>query len=163
MKKEHPIEIFMPPNMLKAKVGGRIAGVDMAAVKRAEQALANLKTEFSDWINADVGNLGAARDALAAAANNDTRSALYRAAHDLRGQALTFEYPLVARVATSLCSLLDGADGTVPLNLVDAHVNAIRVIVRQSIKQANDKTASVLIQELDARVREFLEKAKPKG
>lgn len=163
MKKEHPIEIFMPPNMLKAKVGGRIAGVDMAAVKRAEQALANLKTEFSDWINADVGNLGAARDALAAAANNDTRSALYRAAHDLRGQALTFEYPLVARVATSLCSLLDGTDGTVPLNLVDAHVNAIRVIVRQNIKQANDKTASVLIQELDARVREFLEKAKPKG
>ena len=163
MKKEHPIEIFMPPNMLKAKVGGRIAGVDMAAVKRAEQALANLKTEFSDWLNADVGNLGGARDALAAAANNDTRSALYRVAHDLRGQALTFEYPLVARVATSLCSLLDGADGTVPLNLVDAHVNAIRVIVRQNIKQANDKTASVLIQELDARVREFLEKAKPKG
>lgn len=163
MKKEHPIEIFMPPNMLKAKVGGRIAGVDMAAVKRAEQALANLKTEFSNWINADVGNLGAARDALAAAANNDTRSALYRAAHDLRGQALTFEYPLVARVATSLCSLLDGADGTVPLNLVDAHVNAIRVIVRQNIKQANDKTAGVLIQELDARVREFLEKAKPNG
>lgn len=163
MTKEHPIEIFMPPNMLKAKVGGRIAGVDMSAVKRAEQALANLKTEFSDWLNADVGNLGGARDALAAAANNDTRSALYRAAHDLRGQALTFEYPLVARVATSLCSLLDGVDGTVPLNLVDAHVNAIRVIVRQNIKQANDKTAIVLIQELDARVREFLEKAKPKS
>lgn len=162
MTKEHPIEIFMPPNILKAKVGGRIAGVDMAAVKRAEQALANLKTEFSDWINTDVGNLGEARDAFAAAVSGDTRSALYRAAHDLRGQALTFEYPLVARVATSLCSLLDGVDDAVPLTLVDAHVNAIRVIVRQNIRLANDKTAIVLTEELDARVREFLEKAKPK-
>ena len=166
MTKEHPIEIFMPPNMLKAKVGGRIAGVDMAAIKRAEQALANLKTEFGDWINTDVGNLGEARDAFATAANDETRSALYRAAHDLRGQALTFEYPLVARVATSLCSLLDGVEGgdeAVPLALVDAHVNTIRVIVRQDIKQATDKTAVVLTDELDARVREFLEKAKPKG
>lgn len=163
MTKEHPIEIFMPPNMLKAKVGGRIAGVDMAAIKRAEQALAKLKTEFGDWINADVGNLGAARDAFAAAPSAETHGALYRAAHDLRGQALTFEYPLVARVAASLCSLLDGAGATVPLALVDAHVNAIRVIVRQDIKEANDRTANLLSEELDARVREFLEKAKPNG
>jgi chemotaxis protein histidine kinase CheA len=160
MAKEHPIEIFMPPNMLKAKVGGRIAGVDMAAIKRAEQALANLKTEFEDWISTDVARLGTTRDAFAKSANDDTRGELYRAAHDLRGQALTFEYPLIARMAKSLCNLLDGADGHPPIALVDAHVDAIRVIVRQNIKAAGDKTAVMLSEELEARVREFLEKPK---
>ena len=38
MKRE-PIELFMPPNMLKAKAGSGPGGLDMAAVKRAEQAM----------------------------------------------------------------------------------------------------------------------------
>ena len=37
MKREDPIEIFMPPNILKAKAGGRHGGLDMGAIKRAEQ------------------------------------------------------------------------------------------------------------------------------
>lgn len=156
MAKKQPIEIFMPPNMLKAKVGGRISGVDMAAVKRAEQALNNLKTEFGDWINADVATLCEAYETFKASDVPDTRDALYRASHDLRGQALTFEFPLVARVASSLCKLLDAEAGKVPMPLIDAHVNAIRVIVRQNIKDADDKVAGTLASELDARVSEFL-------
>lgn len=156
MAKEQPIEIFMPPNMLKAKVGGRAAGIDMAAVKRAEKALDNLKSEFSDWIRADVAALGETYEVFKASGAKDARDALYRAAHDLRGQARTFEFPLVARVAYSLCKLLDAEDIQVPLALIDAHVSAIRVIVRQNIKDADDTVANTLASELDARVSEFL-------
>lgn len=163
MSKEQPIEIFMPPNMLKAKVGGRVAGVDMAAIKRAEVALANLKTEFGEWISADVEALAASYDTYKSAPDADTRSALYRASHDLRGQALTFEFPLVERVATSLCKLLDSQEGAVPMPLIDAHVNGIRVIVRQNIKDPSDKTANTLAAELDARVHEFLGKTASSG
>ncbi len=163
MPKEQPIEIFMPPNMLKAKVGGRISGVDMAAIKRAELAMANLKTEFGGWISTDVESLVASYDAFTAAPGDDTRSALYRASHDLRGQALTFEFPLVARVAASLCKLLDGPEHAVPAPLIDAHVNGIRVIVRQNIKDPTDKTANTLADELDRRVSEFLSKTAAAG
>ena len=156
MGKEQPIEIFMPPNMLKAKVGSRAGGIDMAAVKRAEKALDNLKSEFSDWIRADVAALGETYEAFKESGTKDARDALYRAAHDLRGQALTFEFPLVARVAYSLCKLLDAEDIQVPLVLIDAHVSAIRVIVRQNIKDADDTVANPLASELDARVSEFL-------
>ena len=156
MGKEQPIEIFMPPNMLKAKVGSRAGGIDMAAVKRAEKALDNLKSEFSDWIRADVAALGETYEAFKESGAKDARDALYRAAHDLRGQALTFEFPLVARVAYSLCKLLDAEDIQVPLVLIDAHVSAIRVIVRQNIKDADDTVANTLASELDARVSEFL-------
>ena len=108
MNKQHkPIEIFTPPNTLKAKVGGSGGTLDMSAVKRAEEALATLKTEFGDWIAADVKMLTDLRDAFVADPSDERRGDLYRASHDLRGQARTFEFPLVERVAASLCRLLD--------------------------------------------------------
>ena len=157
MTAKHPIEIFMPPNMLKAKVGGRFGGVDIAAIKRAEQALEELKTEFGEWINDDVAKLVKARATYEAAQDAETRNDLYRASHDLRGQALTFEFPLAARIAASLCKLLDGKPGSIPQALIDAHVDAIGIVVRQNMKGDGDRTARALGSELEARVAEFLE------
>ena len=155
MPKQLPTEIFMPPNMLKAKVGGTGVGLDMGAVKRAEAAMENLKTEFHDWINADVAKLVEARDAYKAVQNNDTHGALYRAAHDLKGQALTFEHPFVARVASSLCKLLDG-NAANPMALINAHVESARLLVKQNIKDKADPTTTALAIELETRVSELL-------
>ena len=160
MAKQQPIEIFMPPNMLKAKVGGgTVTGLDLSAIKRAEQAIAELKEEFAGWIVEDVEKLGAARDAFAANRSAETFGTLYRAAHDLKGQGATFDFPLVARVAASLCKFTDGAGAgaSLPLNLIDAHVDAIRIIVRDKIKNpSDDRTANVLATELEAQVAAFL-------
>lgn len=155
MSKQLPIEIFMPPNILKAKVGGAGVGLDMGAIKRAEAAMENLKTEFHDWINDDVAKLVDARDAYKGAQNEETRGRLYRSAHDLKGQALTFEHPFIARVASSLCKLLDG-HGAAPMNLISAHVDAVRLLVRQNIKDKADTTTNVLASELEKRVSESL-------
>jgi chemotaxis protein histidine kinase CheA len=160
MSKKLPIELFMPPNMLKAKAGGSFAGIDMAAMQRAEKAMETLKEEFTDWIGADVEKLVKARDTFAALANTESREDLFRAGHDLKGQGLTFGFPFVARVASSLCKLLQiEKTDAIPLRLVDAHVTAIRVIMRDGIKGTQDRTASVLCEELEARVTELSEKA----
>jgi chemotaxis protein histidine kinase CheA len=157
MTKKHPIEIFMPPNILKAKIGGTFSRIDATVVKRAEKAMADLKTEFGEWISADIAALGEAYEQFKSAPESeDSRDILYRASHDLRGQARTFEFPLVGHVATSLCKLLDGYHSAGAMTLIDAHVSAIRVIVRQNLKDPNDKMAGVLIAELQARVNEFL-------
>ena len=74
----------------------------MAAIKRAEAAMEALKSEFADWAQDDVRKLVAARDAFAAKPDATTRAGLLRAAHDMKGQAATFNYPLIARVAGSL-------------------------------------------------------------
>lgn len=157
MTKEHPIELFMPPNMLKAKVGGSIAGMDMSAIKRAEAAVETLKTEFQDWVSADVAALIAARDAFSATPNADTREKLHRISHDITGQAQTFEFPLVARVAKSLCDMIAAmAQPTdVAMTLVDAHVNAIRIVFRDKIKSDTNPMALELARELEARVAEL--------
>ena len=158
MSRQPPIELFMPPNMLKAKVGGGLGGVDMAAVKRAEQAMDGLKSEFSDWIADDVKMLLAARARYGRGADEETRAGLLRAAHDMKGQAATFDYPLIARVAASLSRMMGElqADVPLPLSLIDAHVSAIQVIHKQGLKDGQDPTAQALCAELDARVGEIL-------
>lgn len=158
MARQLPIEIFMPPNILKAKVGSAIGGIDMAAIRRAEAAMETLKAEFHDWLADDVGKLCASRDAFAEAATPERLGDLFRAAHDLKGQADTFEFPIVARIAASLTKLIEGcgAASETPLGLVDAHVAAIRVVFRDKIKSATDPVATVLVQELEARVSEAL-------
>jgi HPt (histidine-containing phosphotransfer) domain-containing protein len=161
MARQQPIELFMPPNMLKAKAGGGLGGLDMAAMKRAEAAMETLKSEFSDWMAHDVDVLMEARTAYARAPGAEGRAALMRAAHDLKGNAPTFDFPLIARVAGSLSRLIGELpeNQRVPANLVDAHVNAVLVIHKQNIRTTEDKMAQTLCAELDARVDETLDAA----
>lgn len=163
MKKEQPIEFFTPPNTLKAKVGSAIGGIDVNAIKRAEEAIEALKSEFGTWINDDVNRLVAMRDAHREAPGEETHGDFYRAAHDLKGQGETFEFPLVSRIAASLCHLLDGtAPGVaLPHRLVDAHVDAIRVAVRDQVKDASTRVATALAIELEMQVSEFLGRLAP--
>jgi chemotaxis protein histidine kinase CheA len=157
--REQPIELFMPPNMLKAKVGGgNFAGLDMAAIKRAEAAMEGIKSEFAAWAAADVEKLMAARARFAKTPDAPSRAALLRAAHDMKGQAATFNYPMIARVAGSLSKLVGElpAEKDLPLALVDAHVTAIHVIYRDKVMDESNKVAMVLSQELEARVAEAL-------
>ena len=158
MGRQQPIELFMPPNMLKAKVGGTVVGVDMAAVGRAEAAMEALKSEFAEWAQDDVRKLVAAREAFATKPDPATRAGLLRAAHDMKGQAATFNYPLIAQVAGSLSRLIHDlpASAEVPLALVDAHVNAIHVIYRDKVMDMSNKVALALSKELEARVADIL-------
>ena len=93
--------------------------------------------------------------------DQDARAALFRAGHDIKGQAATFEFPLIARVATSLCKLIDALDApdSIPLGLIDAHVAAIRIIFRDKIKDPSNRMAMELCEELEARVTEALQLA----
>ena len=158
MARKEPIELFMPPNMLKAKVGGGRGGPDLSAIKRAEDAMEALKSEFSDWIAGDVKKLIAARARYSDSPDADTRAKLLRTAHDIKGQAPTYNYPLIARVAASLSRMVGELPPStdVPLHLIDAHVNAIQVIHKLALQDTNDKTAQALCVELDARVDEVL-------
>ena len=161
MSKEQPGEVFMPPNMLKAKVGGTVSGLDSAAIQRAEAAMDTLKVEFSDWITKDIAQLNEANDLFQQKRDAETGGELYRASHDLKGQATTFEYPLIARVASSLGKLMEELKSPeqVPLPLVQAHVDAIRVIFRDKIKDISTRTALILVEELENRTRQTLERA----
>jgi chemotaxis protein histidine kinase CheA len=157
MAEQDEVEVFMPPNVLKAKVGN-FTGVDMAAIKRAETAMDQLKGNFAEWAKDDVRRLAEAREGYAQKPDAASRAALLRAAHDMKGQAATFDFPLIARVAGSLANLIhdlpEGKD--LSLTLVDAHVGAIQVIHRENIRDMSNPVAVTLAKELEARVAEIL-------
>ena len=158
MANKRPIEIFMPPNVLKAKMGD--GSLDLSAVDRAEKALEDLKGEFVGWMNKDVGKLVNAGVAYAKQRDVETLCNIYRAAHDLKGHGTTFGFPLISIIATSLCTLTDDTAYGLPMpaNLIEAHIDAIQAIVRDDIRDTSDKKATELAKELEDQVAEFLGK-----
>ena len=144
---------------------GHGGGPDMAAIKRAETALDTLKDEFAGWMEGDVKLLIAARTRYAQKPDAGTRSGLLRAAHDIMGQAPTFQYPMIARVAASLWRLIGKLPpgAALPLALVDAHVGAIRAMHKKGLQDTKDRTAQDLCAALDARVDKILAAANRPG
>ena len=139
-------EVIVPPNKLKKAVEKVKPGtkVDFDPVARAEAALAELADDFSVWMEQECLRLDAARNAIkASGVTPGNRDVLFRAAHDIKGQAATFGFPMVAPVADSLCRLIEHAPdpGRVPTPLVDQHVDAIRAITHRNTRgdsNAND-------------------------
>ncbi|MCH8521625.1 Hpt domain-containing protein [Glycocaulis sp.] len=154
-QREKPIEIINPPNMLKVKVGGRIAPADPAAIARAEAALEEIKHEFRNWLGEEVNKLEAALTRVhAEGLEGDAGDELFTVAHDLRGLGTTYDYPLVTRMAASLSRLVETSEkrANVPLGLVEAHVGAIRAALRQNIRTDDNAVGRSLAEELETRV-----------
>lgn len=104
-------QVIRPPNPLRAKVGGGFGGIDANAIARAEEALKAMSAQFGQWLNDEVVRLDKAQsDIRSQGYTPETAEALYFRAHDLKGLGTTYEYPLVTRIAASLCRMLDDAD-----------------------------------------------------
>src|ERR1043165_7939740 len=93
------------------------------------------------------------------------REALFRAAHDIKGQAATLGFPLVAAVAESLCRLLEETHDPrrIPLDLVDQHVDAVRAIFREHGRARAEVVAEALTRRLRQVCDDFLASQRPQG
>lgn len=154
-------EVIMPPNKLKKAVEKVKPGtkIDFDPVARAEAALAELAADFSTWMELECTRLDAARNAVKASGmNTGTHDALFLAAHDIKGQAATFGYPLVAPVADSLCRLLEHTPDMerIPMALVDQHVDAVRAITTKNTRGDSNANAAKLAEKLRHVTEEFL-------
>lgn len=126
-------------------------------IARAERALAGLSEQFSEWMSLEIERLDAAWTAAQASNLAATeRDTLFRAAHDIKGEAATFGFPAVGAAAESLCRLLSchAAATALPVLLVGQHVDSIRAIVRETIQHRGSATAGKLARDLTERLRE---------
>ena len=158
MSQQNSGQVIQPPNTLRLKLGGRLGAIDSSAIARAEAALKSLSSNFAQWLQDEVAKLEAARQAVRAQGPDaETIEALYMRAHDLKGLGSTYEFPLVTRIAGSLCRLIDDKDKRVaaPMSLIDAHIDAIRAAVREDIKTDEHPAGRLLIEELERKVAEL--------
>jgi chemotaxis protein histidine kinase CheA len=128
-------------------------------VARAEQALAGLSGEFKGWMLAEADRLSAAYATIRKEGfTPKTSDELFRAAHDIKGDAATFGYFYAGAVADSLCRVIEHAPdlNKVPAQLIEHHVNAIQAIVRDHTKFEATKVATELNRRLRRVADEYL-------
>jgi chemotaxis protein histidine kinase CheA len=155
-------EVITPPNKLGGAISRALDGDDPVA--RAEAALAQLSSEFTGWMHDECEQLERARHNVRQ--NGLTalpREALFRAAHDIKGQAATLGFPLVSEVAGSLCRLLEEAHDPkrIPLDLVDQHVDAVRAIIREHDRPHAEAIAATLTHTLRQVCEDYLARQQP--
>jgi chemotaxis protein histidine kinase CheA len=152
-------QVIRQPNPLKRAVK-RVAETERDdPVARAEKALEGLSDEFEVWMRKECERLAAAHATiLKSGLSPASRDELFRAAHDIKGDAATFGYPLAAAAADSLCRLMEHApDFTkVPNELIAHHVNAIQAIVREHKKLGVASVADELAIKLRGIADEYL-------
>jgi HPt (histidine-containing phosphotransfer) domain-containing protein len=151
--------VITQPNPLR-KVLRRVAEEDLDdPVARAEKALAGLSDEFKNWMAIEANRLSAAHAAiLKGGFTNATREELFRAAHDIKGDAATFGYPSAAAAAVSLCRIIEHAPNLddVPHDLIAHHIDAIQAIVRERTKLDTVAMSSELSRQLRGIADEYL-------
>src|SRR5438477_8158534 len=151
--------VITQPNPLR-KVLRRVPESDLDdPVARAEKALAGLSGEFKNWMAIEADRLSAAHAAILKDGFTDsTREELFRAAHDIKGDAATFGYPSASAAAESLCRIIEHAPDldAVPSNLIAHHINAIQAIVHDNTKLDTVSIASELSKQLRGVADAFL-------
>jgi len=151
--------VITQPNPLR-RVLRRVPESDLDdPVGRAEKALAGLSGEFRTWMAIEADRLSAAHAAvLMKGISTATREELFRAAHDIKGDAATFGYPSAGAAAESLCRIIEHAPELeqVPPDLIAHHINAVQAIVRERTKLDTATMASELSKQLPGVADVFL-------
>jgi hypothetical protein len=159
VKKFSDHHVITQPNPLR-KVLRRVADDDLDdPVARAEKALSGLSGEFGQWMEIEVGRLAAAHAAiLKSGFTKTTRDELFRAAHDIKGDAVTFGFPPAGVVAESLCRIIEHAPdlARVPPDLIVHHINAIQAIVHEHTKLDTISMSNELSRRLRGVADEYL-------
>ncbi len=123
-----------------------------AVLARAQAAVADLAENFTKSTVVDLDRCAAFLKQAREEPLGRSHSVkdIYGIAHNLKGQGSSFGYPLITRIGQSLCQLTrtvrEFSDGD--LNIVQAHLDAIRLILAKDIKgdggEIGDKLAARL-------------------
>ena len=151
-------EVITPPHAMRKAVSVT-ASADDDPIARAEAALVQLSSEFSDLDAGGMRAPGSGPSGRQAVGFTDkTREALFRSIHDIKGEAATFGYPEVAGVAESLCRLIEHTPGSarIPIALLDQHVDAVRAIIREQRAPTSPKWPRALTRRLREVTDDFL-------
>jgi hypothetical protein len=153
-------QIINPPNLLRERVsGGGPISPEMLA--RAEAAVESLSAQFGVLLSSEIEKLG---DLYAAgsAASADRRLAIakeiFEVVHDLRGQAGTFDYPLITRVGTSLCRFTENLTACDErcYEVIRVHIEAMDAVLRNALRGDGGALGEAIAGGLEKAVKKIL-------
>ncbi len=157
MSQLDPPQSAPAPSGPRLRLGGAGGGFDPEAIARAEAALKKLSANFAQWLADEIAKLRASRAAIEfEGVTESSIGALYMRAHDLKGLGGTYEYPIITRIAGSLCKIIDdpARRTQAPMDLIDAHIAAIEGVVAAEIRTDADPKGLAVVEALENGVRQ---------
>lgn len=132
-------QIINPPNSLQGKVEkGGPGAVDLDALAKAEEVIANLADDYMTWVREDFDRLETAYNQLKAGEGDaeENLDAVFQIAHDMKGQGGSFGYDLMTAIGDHLCRLIEKFDKAGPreLDMIRVHIDAMRVVITKELK-----------------------------
>lgn len=120
------------PSVAERKLGADYTvpvRLDPRILDQMQQTIRELTEKYAATLKAQVGSLFSFV-ALAGAGDADARNQLYAMAHEVRGLAGTFGYPVIGRFAHSLCSYIEGYK-TIDASVMRFHIEAMYDALKQ--------------------------------
>ena len=141
------VKIERPPNRLADKVPRSGGKTLQQAIADADRAIERLSKDYDKHLADDMAALGKDMAAVKADPSPANLKSLFRLVHNMRGQAATFGFPLITEVGRSLCLYLleTEEDEEVNVDLIEQHVNALRVIYREKIEGQGDTVSRQVV------------------
>lgn len=132
-------QVINPPQTLQNKVEkGGPGAVDLDALAKAEDVIANLADDYLDWVQEDLVRLEKAYELLKAGEGDikENLDNVFQIAHDMKGQGGSFGYDLMTAIGDQLCRLVEKMDTVGPreVTMVRVHIDAMRVIITKELK-----------------------------
>ena len=153
-------EIIAPKVDLRRKAKERRSKAgDIDPVAAAEAAMTQMSQKFAGWMQTETETLSSAwQTCVDAEFADEPRNALFRRAHDIKGQAATLGFPAAGQVAASLCRLLDLVKPAerIPRELVRQHTLAVRAIAQESKQNEPNAVADKLAQRLSSVTDDYI-------
>lgn len=126
--------------------------LDPAVIARAEAALAALRDDYLGWVEADLGRLCRVLDRIRGdddqGGEDCDRAAMeemFAVAHDIKGQAATFGYPLLTELASGFCHLLRDVGGDGLLVRLELLVSAMVEVVTTRLEGDGGERGQALL------------------
>jgi chemotaxis protein histidine kinase CheA len=143
------MRITPPATLRKARIGHGPGRLDPGRLARAEAAVAAMADDFARWAEEDIKKLQTslyrARADIGSQAGEIGR--IRDLAMGLKGMAGMFGFTLITGVADSLKIFTErpGAVTRREIDIIAAHVDAIRVVIHRDIRgEAGDTGAAIL-------------------
>ncbi len=160
MGEKERCQIINPPNTLQAKVS-KVGGPSMDdIVADAKGALREIGGTYDTVVQADLRKIN---DALCVAMATpasaaDSLKEIFSVSHNIKGQAASFDYPLLTAIAQSLCRFISANEAAAlrDLDVVGAHARAMGTVVAHSIRGDGLEKGKKLLSVLDVAVENAL-------
>lgn len=163
MDDDDEIQVFDPPDTLKAKVGtGGPGAVDLETLERAEAVIADLTDDYLKWAEEDLDKIEGVVKELSAATDNhkELLGRIFQIAHDIKGQGGSFGYEMMTVIGDKLCRFVEKLDVAEPAEVeaISLHVNTMKVVISKRMQGEGGKEGAALFDGLNRIVAKIMNK-----